>query len=47
MLSIGEFARLGDVSVRMLRHYDDLGLLRPVQVDEWTGRRRYDVGQNR
>lgn len=45
MLSIGEFARLGGVSVRMLRHYDDLGLLRPADVDEWTGRRRYEVDQ--
>lgn len=45
MLSIGEFARLGGVSVRMLRHYDDLGLLRPAEVDEWTGRRRYEVDQ--
>ncbi len=47
MLSIGEFARLGDVSVRMLRHYDDLGLLRPAQVDAWTGHRRYEVSQLR
>ena len=28
MLNIGEFARLTGVSVRMLRHYDQLGLLR-------------------
>lgn len=47
MLSIGEFARLGDVSVRMLRHYDDLGLLCPAQVNEWTGHRRYEVSQLR
>lgn len=45
MLSIGEFARLGGVSVRMLRHYDELGLLHPARVDEWTGHRRYEVGQ--
>jgi len=45
MLNIGEFARLGEVSVRMLRHYDDLGLLRPAQVNEWTGHRRYEVRQ--
>ena len=30
MFSIGEFARHGRVSVRMLRHYDSLGLLRPA-----------------
>ena len=41
MLSIGEFARLGQVSVRMLRHYDRIGLLTPARVDEWTGYRSY------
>lgn len=33
MFSIGEFARLGTVSVRTLRHYDEIGLLRPARVD--------------
>ncbi|WP_226344273.1 MerR family transcriptional regulator [Agilicoccus flavus] len=42
---IGDFARLGQVSVRMLRHYDATGLLRPVHVDEWTGYRSYDPEQ--
>ena len=32
MFSIGEFARHGRVSVRMLRHYDAIGLLRPDDV---------------
>lgn len=45
MLTIGDFARLGELSVRMLRHYDALGLLTPAQVDPWTGYRRYDVAQ--
>jgi len=44
MLSIGEFARLGPVSPRMLRHYHELGLLVPEQVDA-TGYRSYTVGQ--
>jgi len=43
MLTIGEFARLGQVSPRMLRHYDETGLLRPNQVDPQTGYRLYDV----
>ena len=30
MFSIGEFARHGRVSVRMLRHYDAIGLIRPA-----------------
>jgi DNA-binding transcriptional MerR regulator len=41
MLTIGEFARLGSVSARMLRHYDSIGLLRPAAVDPATGYRRY------
>ncbi|MGI6877460.1 MerR family transcriptional regulator [Microbacterium sp. gxy059] len=45
MLSIGDFARLAGVSVRMLRHYDQLGLLTPAQVDPFTGYRRYDADQ--
>lgn len=45
MLSIGEFARLGRVSPRMLRHYDQLGLLAPEHVDPETGYRSYGVRQ--
>ena len=45
MLNIGEFARLGQVSPRMLRHYDELGLLRPDRVDSDTGYRSYGVHQ--
>lgn len=45
MFAIGDFARLGRVSVRMLRHYDALGLLRPAHVDPGTGYRRYNAAQ--
>jgi len=45
MLKIGEFARLGRVTVKALRHYDALGLLRPAEVDPGTGYRTYDPGQ--
>jgi len=45
LLSIGDFARHGQVSVRMLRHYDGIGLLRPAYVDPVTGYRNYDAGQ--
>jgi DNA-binding transcriptional MerR regulator/effector-binding domain-containing protein len=41
MYTIGEFAAIGRLSVRMLRHYDAIGLLRPARVDEWSGYRRY------
>ncbi len=45
MFSIGEFARLGGVSVRTLRHYDEIGLLRPATVDADTGYRGYSAAQ--
>jgi DNA-binding transcriptional MerR regulator len=45
MLNIGEFARLGQVSPRMLRHYDELGLLPPERVDPDSGYRFYSVHQ--
>jgi DNA-binding transcriptional MerR regulator len=45
MIAIGEFARHGRVSVRMLRHYDAIGLLEPVCVDPLTGYRYYEAGQ--
>lgn len=45
MLTISEFARLGQVSPRMLRHYGETGLLAPAQIDAHTGYRFYDVAQ--
>lgn len=45
MLGIGDFARLGQVSTRTLRHYADVGVLRPASVDSATGYRYYDVEQ--
>jgi DNA-binding transcriptional MerR regulator len=45
MFSIGEFARLGTVSVRTLRHYDEIGLLQPARVDPDTGYRSYSASQ--
>lgn len=45
MLSIGDFARHAQVSVRMLRHYDALGLLVPARVDEHSGYRYYSASQ--
>jgi DNA-binding transcriptional MerR regulator len=45
MFSIGEFARLGTVSVRTLRHYEELGLLRPAKGNPDTGYRGYSADQ--
>ena len=41
MLSIGEVSELTHVSIRTLRHYDKIGLLRPAYVTE-AGYRQYD-----
>lgn len=40
---IGDFARLDStqVSVRMLRHHDQIGLFKPDSVDVWSGHRSY------
>src|ERR1700756_5188640 len=45
MFTIGDFARHGRVSVRMLRHYDATGLLRPARVDPASGYRFYEADQ--
>jgi DNA-binding transcriptional MerR regulator len=45
MFSIGEFAGLGRVSVRMLRHYDAIGLLQPAAIDPASGYRFYNAEQ--
>jgi DNA-binding transcriptional MerR regulator len=47
MLSIGRFARTTGLTVKALRHYDELGLLRPAHVDSWTGYRWYERAQVR
>jgi DNA-binding transcriptional MerR regulator/effector-binding domain-containing protein len=45
MYTIGEFAAFGRVSVRMLRHYDAIGLLKPARVDPATAYRFYADAQ--
>lgn len=41
MLSIGDFSRMTYLSVKALRHYHDVGVLEPAQVDPSTGYRFY------
>jgi DNA-binding transcriptional MerR regulator len=41
LLSIGRFARSCRLSIKALRHYDEIGLLSPAHVDVATGYRRY------
>ena len=45
MFKIGDFSRLSLVSVKALRYYDELGLLKPARVDEFTGYRYYSASQ--
>ncbi|MEV8532502.1 MerR family transcriptional regulator [Streptomyces sp. NPDC051211] len=45
MFTIGDFAKHGGVSVRMLRHYDAIGLLHPARVDPASGYRFYRADQ--
>ena len=41
-MQINEFAKLTGVSVRTLHYYDEIGLLKPAEIDKWTGYRFYD-----
>lgn len=45
MIKIGEFSKLVQVPVATLRYYDQVGLLKPVEVDRFTGYRYYAVSQ--
>jgi DNA-binding transcriptional MerR regulator len=45
VFGIGAFARVAQVSVRTLRHYDEIGLLPPARVDPQTGYRWYAADQ--
>ena len=37
MLKIGDFSKIAYVTIKALRYYDELGLLKPVSVDQFTG----------
>src|SRR6201986_2507181 len=45
LLTIGDFSRATQLSGKMLRHYHEIGLLEPVDVDRATGYRRYSTDQ--
>lgn len=45
LLRIGDFSQLAQVSVPTLRHYDEVGLLKPAQVDKFTEYRYYALEQ--
>src|SRR5260221_10951886 len=45
MIKIGEFSKLVQVPVATLRYYDQVGLLKPIEVDRFTGYRYYSASQ--
>jgi DNA-binding transcriptional MerR regulator len=45
MFRIGDFSRIARVSARLLRFYDEIGLLAPAHADSQTGYRQYTVAQ--
>ncbi|HEY4723320.1 MAG TPA: helix-turn-helix domain-containing protein, partial [Anaerolineae bacterium] len=45
MFKIGDFSKLSQVSVKTLRYYDEIGLLRPGEIDRFTGYRYYSADQ--
>ena len=45
LVSIGDFSRMTFLSVKALRHYHEVGLLPPAEIDPESGYRRYDVAQ--
>jgi DNA-binding transcriptional MerR regulator len=45
MLRIGDFSRLAQVSIVTLRHYDDVGLMKPAHIDRFTDYRYYTLDQ--
>jgi DNA-binding transcriptional MerR regulator len=47
LLAIGEFAHQTRLTAKALRLYDEIGLLRPAEVDPSSGHRRYGAGQVR
>ena len=46
-LSIGAFSRVSGLTVKALRHYDEIGLLEPARVDSTTAYRYYGLEQAR
>jgi DNA-binding transcriptional MerR regulator len=45
MLSIGEFSKLSQVSIKTLRFYHEIGLIKPLHVDRSSGYRYYSARQ--
>ncbi|MDR5658858.1 MerR family transcriptional regulator [Serpentinicella sp. ANB-PHB4] len=45
MYKIGVFSKMNKITIKTLRHYDEIGLFKPIHVDEMTGYRYYSSSQ--
>lgn len=45
-MKISEFAEMNNITTKMLRHYDEIGLLKPSVIDTGTGYRSYEAEQS-
>ena len=45
MISIGMFSKINKITVKALRHYDEIGIIHPIHVDRETGYRYYSTEQ--
>ena len=45
MFRIGEFSKLSRTTIKTLRYYDEIGLLKPEATDPWSGYRLYTTDQ--
>ena len=45
MYSIGEYARIAQVSKRLLRYYDEIALFQPIKIEPESGHRYYSASQ--
>ena len=45
LMTIGQFSKIGAVSIKTLRYYDKLDIIKPIRVDKWTGYRYYNENQ--
>lgn len=45
MLPIGDFSKICEVSTKTLRYYDEIGLIKPDEINPENGYRYYSIGQ--
>jgi DNA-binding transcriptional MerR regulator len=45
MFKIGSFSRMSGLSINTLYHYDNIGILQPIHVEDVTGYRYYEANQ--